>query len=175
MSRTRLELELERHHVDAWRWALSCCDGNADRAGDVLQDAYLRILDGRADFGGRSRFRTWLFGVIRQVTREHQRRGRRDADLMRRAGDGRFGNRSDASEGADPAAELERVETARRLREALERLPERQRAVMHLVFDHGCSIAEAAEVLEIAVGTARTHYERAKKRLRRDLSEAWVK
>ena len=52
---------------------------------------------------------------------------------------------------------------------ALARLSARQREVLHLVFYEGVSIAEAAEVLQIGVGSARQHYERGKRHLRRIL------
>jgi RNA polymerase sigma-70 factor (ECF subfamily) len=48
-------------------------------------------------------------------------------------------------------------------------LPRRQRQILELVFAHDMTIADAAEVLEITVGSARTHYDRGKKRLAREL------
>jgi RNA polymerase sigma-70 factor (ECF subfamily) len=54
---------------------------------------------------------------------------------------------------------------------ALRRLPARQRDLLHLVFYQDLSIGEAADVLGVSIGTARTHYERGKARLRRLLGE----
>jgi DNA-directed RNA polymerase specialized sigma24 family protein len=42
---------------------------------------------------------------------------------------------------------------------------------LHLVFYQDMSIADAAEVMEISVGSARTHYERGKARMRVILEE----
>ena len=53
-----------------------------------------------------------------------------------------------------------------KLRKTLVQLSKRQQEVLHLVFYQDLTIQEAAEVLAMPVGTARTHYERGKERLR---------
>ena len=52
------------------------------------------------------------------------------------------------------------------LQKALPQLSARQQEVLRLVFYQALTIQEAAEVLGLPVGTARTHYERGKARLR---------
>lgn len=129
-----------------------------------MQATYLKIVDGRARFGGRSAFKTWLFGVIRRTAAEERRRRM----LGRLLPLSRFNGRDPA---ADPAAQVVRAEATARLVDALRRLPPRQRELLHLVFYQDLSIAEASDVLGVSVGTARTHYERGKARLRRLLGE----
>ena len=75
MSRARLEGELAELHPASFGWALGCCNGDRGEAEDVLQIAYVKVLDGRARFDGTSAFRTWLFAVIRRTAAE-RRRGR---------------------------------------------------------------------------------------------------
>ena len=54
---------------------------------------------------------------------------------------------------------------------ALQQLSTRQREVLHLVFYENLTIAEAADVLGVSLGSARVHYERGKAQLRRILGE----
>ncbi len=168
MNREDLERELEALHQASYGWALSCCRWDREEAEEVLQTAYLSVLDGRASFGGRSSFKTWLFGVIRYTALDQRRRGLRRLRILR---DWLVRNPSDRPGPADAATTLATSETAARLRAELGRLPARQREVLHLVFYEELSIEEAAGVLGVALGTARTHYERGKRRLRERLGE----
>jgi RNA polymerase sigma factor (sigma-70 family) len=160
MSPKELEVWLERLHDESFGWALACCDSNPAQAEDVLQSAYVRVISGQAVYGERSSFRTWLFGVIRRVASEENRRLRTEQK--------RTVLLEDASMQAiaDSHARPDEFESAMALRAALTQLPQRQREVLHLVFYQDMSISDAADVMEISVGSARTHYERGKARLR---------
>ena len=165
-----LREQLELHHLDASGWSLACCDHDEDRAHDVLHEAYVRVLDGRARYRAESSFRTWLFGVIRLVALEAHRRDQ-GHDVRRDV-------RRDVDRGADvavaaapPSESLEQAELVARLSEALTKLTARQREVMHLVFYQSLTLEEASRVMEVGVGTARTHYHRAKTRLRKELNQ----
>jgi RNA polymerase sigma-70 factor (ECF subfamily) len=166
MSPTEVEAELERLHEESFAWALSCCEWDESEAEDVLQTTYLKVVSGKALFGGRSSFRTWLFGVIRRTAQElHRRTRRRRSRVVHLVMDV-------VPAPDDPARETERAEASRRLADALTRLSDRQREILHLVFYQDLTIAEAAAVMEIGLGSARTHYERGKARLRALLQEA---
>jgi len=156
--------EIRRLHVQSYGWALHCCERNEADAQDVLQSAYVRVLEGRARFSGRSAFRTWLFGVIRRTAQEFGRRERRHAAVPDGIG-------LDLQRGESAQDRLERTQHAERLLSSLSALPERQRDVLHLVFYQDMTIEQAADVLGIGLGTARTHYARGKTRLRQLLTE----
>jgi len=167
MTGREFEAQLRQVHPDCFGWALNCCGHDEMEAEDVLQTAYTKVLSGKAKFDGRSSFKTWLFGVIRRTSQEAGRRIRASERRTIRLEDG--GMTARASE--DPAKELGRAERARELARALSLLPERQREVLHLVFYQDLSIAEAAAVMGVSVGSARTHYKRGKKRMKALLQE----
>jgi RNA polymerase sigma-70 factor (ECF subfamily) len=160
--------ELARHHEACFGWALACCKWDPTVAEDVLQTAYLKVIDGRARFRGRGEFRAFLFAVIRHTARDERRRR-----LVRQVLPLSWLTKQSAAHSAptDGVEGLVRAETSRRLMCALDQLSARQRDVLLLVFYHDMTIAAAAEVLGVSVGTARVHYERGKAQLRRLLSE----
>jgi RNA polymerase sigma-70 factor (ECF subfamily) len=171
MKEADVRAELERHHADSFGWALHCCRRNAEEAEDVLQASYLKVIDGRARYDGRSGFKTWLFGVIRRTAAE-SRRSRLVRDGLR----ARFAQSApDRTSSSHPLDAVARDETTKALLEGLEALSARQRDVLHLVFYQDLSIQEAAGVLRIAVGTARTHYERGKTALRARLDREAIR
>jgi RNA polymerase sigma-70 factor, ECF subfamily len=157
MNESELRDELPRHHIAAFGWAMACCGRDVTLAESTLQSAYLKVLEGRARFHGRSAFRTWLFGVIRLTALEERRR----AFLQRL-----FLIRSVPT----PEEMTERSELRERLVQALRKLARRQREVLELVFYHDMTLDEAAEVMDISPGAARVHYARGKTHLRKLLS-----
>ncbi len=158
------EAEIERSHEAGFGWALRCCAGNRAEADEVLQTAYLKLLDGRARFSGRSAPRTFLFGVIRRTALERHRRSRLAALLPGRIAEPEPSTRQDD--------DVVLRESAAALLRAMGGLGRRQQEVLHLVFYEDLTVEGAAEVMGVTVGTARTHYARGKKRLREALENA---
>ncbi len=148
-----------------WGWALACCGRDRDLASDVLQRAYVKVLSGKAKYDGGSAVRTWLFSVIRFTAFDALRQMRRDVRRMDPAA---------LESVVDPATPvddlLERDDRNARLVTALQKLSQRQREVVQLVFYHDMTIEDAAGVMGVSTGSARTHYDRAKKALARILS-----
>lgn len=166
MDRYELERELERLHAESWGWALACVGRDRDMAQEVLQTAYVKMISGLATRDGRSSVRTWAFGVIRLTALEELRRHRRSAARL---------DEGDVTiDAADPAPGpdvlTERAERAAALTVALKNLSARQREVLQLVFYHGMTIEEAARVMHVSLGSARTHYKRGKAALAVEIS-----
>ncbi len=163
MAAHDLEEQLQAHHTACYGWALHCCRWDRHEAEDVLQMSYLKVLDGRARFAGRSSLRSWLFGVIRRTAAEHRRQ---NALRGLRLDRWRASITAQRSAAPDPERDLVRTEESNRILAALNGLPSRQREVLHLVFYQDMTIGEAAQVIGVSLGTARTHYERGKKNMR---------
>ena len=163
-----LKARLECCHGESYGWARFCCRGEADEANNVLQMVYLKILEGRAAFDGKSSFRTWLFGVIRVTAAEMRRRR-----VLERLHLVRYHELQPRNVRAAPADDaIFSDELRARLRKGLAELPRRQGEVLHLVMYQDLSLAEAAKTMGVSLGSARTHYERGKKRLRVLLAES---
>src|SRR5258705_4682441 len=115
MEIQEVKAELEKHHSSGFGWALGCCGRDRLEAEEVLQLVYLKILDGRARYGGESSFKTWLFAVIRKTAASERRKNflRR---LILNAGAERMPK---ALRAEDPAVALERSETQARFQQAL--------------------------------------------------------
>ena len=166
MNRAELEREIEQLHPASYAWALGCCRRNRDEAEEVLQNVYVTVLDGRARFDGRSTVKTWLFTIIRRMSAAHFRRQwLRESRLLQL-----FRDRQEP-ETSDSSRAVEMSQTALRLVAALANLPGRQREVVELVFYHEMTVDQAALVMGVSAGSARVHYDRAKKRLRALLNE----
>lgn len=170
MDRDDIAAELERHHAAAWGWALACCGRDTTEAEDVLHIAYLKLLDGRARYDGRAAFRTFLFGVLHRTAAERRRRATAQRLLLVR-----WGESVPHPASSDPERDHFEADRAGRLKAALAALSPRQREVLHLVFYEGCTLAETAEVLRARLGTVRTHYERGKAALRKQLAAENIK
>ena len=160
MDDIELRRQLERVHADCFGWAMACCGRDSDDAEEVLQTVYLKVLDGRARYDGQSSFRTWLFGVIRLTAKSERRKAWLRRLLLERKADHL---RPEATASSDN--ELDRDSRRDGLHRALADLAARQREVLQLVFYHELTVEEAATVMGISTGSARTHYARGKARL----------
>ncbi len=130
--------------------------------------SYQKILNGRAQFAERSSFKTWLFGVIRLTALDELRWSVRHWLRFLPLSDR---DESVSENAADPLVQAESHEA---VRAALDRLTARQAGVLRLVFYHDLTLDDAAAVMRVSPGTARTHYERGKAALRVLLAKSEV-
>jgi RNA polymerase sigma factor (sigma-70 family) len=151
MKNGYLENILKELHQEAYHWSRQCCSFDEDLAKDVLQQVYLKILEGKANYNEKSQLKTWLFSVIRFTASEWRKKDQNVYPM----------------EMDFDTAEME-VEVQTESHEALiQMLPERQKEVLLLVFYHNLTLEKAAEVMGISIGSVRTHYDRGKSGLKK--------
>ena len=151
------EQALAAIHDEVFCWALSRCRHDRMMAEDLVQQAYVELLSGKARFDGRSSLKTFVFSVVQNLAGSRLRR------LATRL---RFVQTHVPSE----LATEEHVPTEhRQIWSAVKSLPDRQRDIIELVFCRELTVEQSAVVMGVSAGTARVHYDRAKKALRKQL------
>jgi RNA polymerase sigma-70 factor (ECF subfamily) len=146
-------------------------------AEDVFQATFLLVhLKGR-QFDAERRFRPWLYAIATNAAIDAQRRERRHRAVSLDRVGARQSNRETArlthllasDPDLGPSVQAGRRETARLLQEALNSLSDQMRTVVHLVYYQGLKYREAAEVLQVPVGTVKSRLHAAIQKL----SEFW--
>ena len=148
----RLEEAISTYENTLYRAALAIL-GDAHEAEDAVQDAFLRYWERAPDFPDAARERAWLLTVTVNGCRSRLRSPwrRRTAPLL------------DAYPAADPEE--------RGLLEAVQALPPRDRAVVHLYYYEGYQTEEIARILGRSPSTVRAQLTRARQKLRALLKE----
>jgi RNA polymerase sigma factor (sigma-70 family) len=160
--------KLQELHERSWKWCLFCCDGIVDEAEDLLQEAYVYVLGRQADYQGKSNVKTWFFGVIRFLSYNYTRKKRSRLQRLKLAVNSWsvLGHWSLGTHNSDMhTAELEIDDYKLRIQQAITQLSVAQRHVVELVFYQDLTLHECADVMNISIGSVRTHYARAKKKL----------
>jgi RNA polymerase sigma-70 factor (ECF subfamily) len=139
------------------RFALSLC-GNPVDADDIVQAACEKALKNRAQFREGTRMDSWMYRIIQTLWIDDRRRARTRGTAV----DPEDAALSD--EGKAAALPGDRLMLAR-VRRAMDELPAPQRLVLSLVAIEGLSYKEAAEVLDIPVGTVMSRLSRAREAL----------
>ena len=132
-----------------------------DLAEEIVQSAFCTVVQKLADYEEGGRFEAWLLRIAMNRLRDEMRRRARQATpteattLVGLAG------------GADDAASNEGAPmTDGRLLEALQRLSEADREIIHLRHVGGLSFKEISEALEAPIGTLLARHHRALRKLR---------
>lgn len=144
-------------HDQLYGWSLSRCGYDYAAAEDLMQQAYVEVLSGRARFDNKSSLKTFLFGVVQNLARSRFRKAAIRLRLIRT-----YATRPDELPAPVDDADVREM---REVWQAVESLPARQRDITELVFCREMTIEQAAAVMGVTVGTARVHYDRAKKSL----------
>jgi RNA polymerase sigma-70 factor (ECF subfamily) len=143
--------------------------GSRERAEDLMQETFLRMVRMIGEYEHQGKFDAWLFRIAANLARDGARRQRRrGAPASLDAGDENGAVLRDRA-AADPAAVMRAGEEQRLLAAALEHLNETDREILLLRHYSELPFREIAEILEIPLGTALARAHRALRRLRDEL------
>lgn len=150
-----------RHRQEVARIVARAMGPDAD-VEDVVQDAFIQIFRSIDGFRGDSKFSTWLYRLVTNVTRMHLRK-RRVRPLIADGIAPESAVRPDGS--ASPEQAVERSWRIRRLYAHLDRLSDKKRTVLMLHDFEGIAPIEIAEIVEAPVLTVRTRLFYARREL----------
>jgi RNA polymerase sigma-70 factor (ECF subfamily) len=162
-ERQAFELVYRRYQQVVYRFARAMM-GRPDAAEDVTQEVFIALIKELPRYDpARAGFTTYLYGIVRNLSRDHWRRTQRRLALeaigleTRRTID-------------DPFDLIERAQVTTQVHRALRGLPLRYREVIILCDLHGLAYAEAALVVRSSVSAVRARLHRARHLLRQRLS-----
>ncbi len=142
--------------------------GDDELARDFTQETFIRAFDRLDTFRGESRLSTWLHAIATTVALNGLRKVKR------------FRTRETVLEAADSVASTARSaepDLKTRLRDAIDALPRKYRAVVVMHDVEGYTHEEIAAALGVEVGTSKAQLSRARAKLRAALSDfagEWV-
>ena len=140
-----------RHRDRLWAVALRTL-ADREEAADALQEAMLSAHRNAARFRGDSAVTTWLHRIVVNACLDRIRRQRAHPTVP-------------LPERDETVAPMPDRDTALVVRAALAQLPLEQRTAIVLVDLQGYSVAEVAEILEVAEGTVKSRCSRGRARL----------
>lgn len=144
--------------------------GDAEAAEDVFQSTFLQVHLKRDQFEDGRKFRPWLYTVATNQAIDAQRRSRRHRMMsldQPKAHDEDVGKMADllVSTTPDPLANVNGLERKEWVRSVVDQLPEMLRSVVVLVYYQGLKYRDAAEILQVPVGTVKSRLHTAIHRL----------
>ena len=148
---------VDRHQQAVRTFLRKLAGPNAD---DVAQEVFIAVWQRAHRFRGDANVRSWLFAIAWRKAKDSQRRWFRRARRETEWGD------ATAIEALPMTDEIRFA-----LAQALAALPLDQRAAIMLCLAHGFTHAEAAEVLQLPLGTVKSHVSRGREKLRALIGE----
>jgi RNA polymerase sigma-70 factor (ECF subfamily) len=156
-----------RHHVGVYRFVLRLSK-NPSLSEDVVSDVFFDVWRQAGNFKGNSQVSTWLLAIARNKA----------FSALRRRVDEPLDNDTAAmieDPADDPETVLDRKDRGAIVQECLAQLSSDHREVLNLVYYHGKSVDEIADIVGIPVGTVKTRVFYARDRLRKQLELAGLR
>jgi RNA polymerase sigma-70 factor, ECF subfamily len=156
-DRLAMRLLFARHQLPIYRWLVRIVRDET-LAEDLLSEVFFDVWRQAVSFEGRSSVSTWLLAIARYKALSALRR-RSDMQL-----DDEFAA-AIPDPADDPERALQNTERAELLRRSLARLSPEHGEVIDLVYYHGKSIKEVAQIAGVAEATVKTRMFYARRKL----------
>jgi len=151
---------------------------NREQAEDLFQETFKRVHEKAHTFRGPQQFKGWLFRIATNVALDGIRRNKRTKTISlnqkldcENPDSEQLGAVALTDNSCNPSEQISRIEQAEQVRQAIELLPERQRATLVLAYYQQLSYTDVAEVMGCSVGTVKTQMFRALRTLADKLPE----
>lgn len=168
--RNGIDRFIEEYGQAAFDFAYSLC-ADVEEAKELVQEAFFRAFRGKEGYDPNRRLEAWFCTILRHLYTDGLRlyETRYTVSLDQAAGDS--SPLADRLPGDDQQALdiLERQETARLVRRAMESLTLEQRAILSLCDLQGLSYDKIGEILDLPPGTVRSRINRSRAALRQKL------
>ncbi len=166
------EVLVKRHERGIFNFIVRST-GRRDLAEELLQEVFLRIVKSAPKYEQTAKFTTWAYTIARNICIDRARKAKKynevslDKSMGGDEGEGQtFKDALVDEESASSEVELERKEFIKRLKAALDELPEDQRDVFVMREFSGLKFREIADILEIPVPTVKSRMRYALESLR---------
>lgn len=161
----RVERELQTHRARLYGYALSLT-GNRDAAQDLVQDCAVKALSTTAVPVADGALRAWLFRILRNAWIDRHRGDR--LELVAEPPE-------PLRDGSEYWSHDARLISSIAVRQAMERLPASYRDIIALVDLGGFAYAEAADILDVPIGTVMSRLSRARQALLEMIADSNVR
>lgn len=149
--------------------------GNAEMAEDVFQSTFALVHLKCEQFESGRRFRPWLYTIATNQAIDARRRNKRhrtvSLDSPREVEHDEVGQMMNLLESGEQSPDQNCMDEERKqmVRQTLEQLPDSMYSILQMVYFQGMKYREAAEVLNVPVGTVKSRVHSAISKL----SEIW--
>ena len=169
-DRRAFRMLVDRHKHMVFNVALRMLRNRED-AEDAAQEAFLRAFRSIGTFRGQAKFSSWLVRIAINVSLSFAERAYTKQTFVEFHEEADGAGPHLTNENMSPEEIATRKDFGERIRALVGTLPPRYRAVITLYYLEERSYQEVADILEIPLGTVKTHLHRAKEHLRKSILE----
>jgi len=160
---------VEEHQVTVRGYLRRLTKGNATLADDLAQETFLAAFRKIATYKNQGSFKSWLFSIAYRCFLMHIRKNSSNPHMNFPLDDYETGEHEEfggASQNADAISNKIDIENA------FVHLKKNERSTLTLCYSYGMSHSEISDIMDMPLGTVKSHILRGKEALKKILSPA---